>query len=1132
MKAALDTAATEVSPNPSRDLVIPAHELVCCVGRGSYGEVWLSRNTMMGNFRAVKIVFKDRFKDRHPYEREIEGIRKFEPISRSHEGFIDVLQVGRNEAGGYFYYVMEVGDDVTNGQTIDPDNYVPKTLFKEISIRGRQSLEECLRLGLSISSALDRLHQQGLIHRDVKPSNIIFVHGVPKLADIGLVAEIERASSYVGTEGFIPPQGPNSPQSDIYGLGKVLYEMATGKDRQDFPALPDDFQKLPDRPQLLELNEVLVKACHQEAPKRYQTAQEMHADLKVLENGYSVKRLRLLERRWARVKSVGKPAVMLLIILSVAGYVSSRHYREVAEQRERQVGAEIATGTHALEAGNYLASLPHFVEALRLDQHDARQIETHQIRLASVLAYCPKLAQLWLHEGRVNSVEISPDGREVLAAGWWKKAQVRDLESGERVSPEFGPKEGLLAASFSPDGRLVITASDEYTHVASVWRCATGEEVYRLKHPDCVFSAAFGRSGIRVVTGCKDKNAYIWDAATGKRLLTLNAHTGSLLCAQFSADEQYVVTAGMDGTAMLWNARTGQRMGQPLEHTSWVYFASFSPDGQRLVTASFERKARLWEVPSGRELPAVMHHGDGVRSARFSPDGRYILTASLDGTVRLWDAQSGLPLARNAVLKHSSRVMDAAFSPDGRRIATSCADGTVRVFDLAGSPFQLQLLPGVASSDGTRTASSANTQVKVHPTPLSELRPTSITTPRMVRGVTLNREGRFALTLYEPTNVSVPSSLSLQVWNTVSGEAASPVMPCTNSLAQASLSEDGRRLALVAGRAVSIMDVPSGTRLATLSHLNQVTMACFGKDHGALATVSANQVHVWDATRGVELFPALRLTGNVSHVEFSPQGHRLLTCTTDDTLSERAAQIWDAATGKAVSQALWHRDGVLFAAWSLDGRRIVTASEDFTAIVWDAATGKQLLPALEHRGQVRGAAFSPHGRWIVTVSSDKMTRLWDAETGVPLTPPLEHRALFERAVFLPEGRSFVTTTSSGQAWLWKLPRDHHSVEALESLSRLLAGTWQPGGDAQSRMQTAWRSLVAAHPDDFRAQDSEVAAWHAREAEDAEKNKHWFGARFHLERLRAMRPQDQALAKRLAQAQKALGQNPVEILAQP
>src|ERR1051325_2313706 len=217
-------------------IAVPDHQLIQCIGRGSYGEVWLARN-LMGVYRAVKVVYRKNFGHQRPFERELGGIKKFEPISRSHESFVDILHVGQNEKGGYFYYIMELGDSTT-GQDINPRFYVPKTLAKEVALRGRLPLSECVQLGLWLSAALNALHSHGLVHRDVKPSNIIFVNGVPKLADIGLVADINEARSYVGTEGFIPPEGPGSAQADIYSLGKVLYEISTGKDRCDFPDLP------------------------------------------------------------------------------------------------------------------------------------------------------------------------------------------------------------------------------------------------------------------------------------------------------------------------------------------------------------------------------------------------------------------------------------------------------------------------------------------------------------------------------------------------------------------------------------------------------------------------------------------------------------------------------------------------------------------------------------------------------------------------------------------------------------------------------------------------------------------------------------------------------------------------------
>ena len=130
--------------------------------------------------------------------------------------------------------------------------------------------------------ALQKLHDLELVHRDIKPSNIIFVGGKPKLADIGLVVDSKAAGTFVGTEGFIPPEGPGTAQADVYALGKVLYEMAMGQDRLQFPVLPDSLPDGSEREKLMKFNRVVLKACHHDVRRRYKSAEEMRKDLERL----------------------------------------------------------------------------------------------------------------------------------------------------------------------------------------------------------------------------------------------------------------------------------------------------------------------------------------------------------------------------------------------------------------------------------------------------------------------------------------------------------------------------------------------------------------------------------------------------------------------------------------------------------------------------------------------------------------------------------------------------------------------------------------------------------------------------------------------------------------------------------
>lgn len=252
--------------------------MVRLIGVGSGGEVWLARNSL-GTYRAVKIISRNSFPWQKPFEDEFQGLLKFEPLSRDHDGLVDVLQVGGNAASDYFYYVMELGDDVHSGQNINPDSYRPRTLAHDLAERGRLPIGECIRLGAPIASALGFLHRRGLIHRDVKPANIIFVNGFPKLVDAGLVTEMFQSRSRVGTDGFIPPEGPGTARADIYALGKVLYEMSTGKDRNAYPELPADLGRTSEIQDLIQFNKIVLKACRANPRLRYRDAGEMMSAL-------------------------------------------------------------------------------------------------------------------------------------------------------------------------------------------------------------------------------------------------------------------------------------------------------------------------------------------------------------------------------------------------------------------------------------------------------------------------------------------------------------------------------------------------------------------------------------------------------------------------------------------------------------------------------------------------------------------------------------------------------------------------------------------------------------------------------------------------------------------------------------
>ena len=262
---------------------VPDHEVMRCIGRGSYGEVWLARG-VTGAWRAVKVVRREDFELDRTFEREFQGILSFEPISRDHEGLVDILHVGRNVEEGFYFYVMELADDREAGLKINVVDYEPHTLSSDKTRKVKLTLDRVVEIGISLADALTHLHDRGLSHRDIKPSNIIFVQGRAKLADIGLVARAGQ-QTFVGTEGFVPPEGPGTGSADIYSLGMVLYEVSTGKDRLCFPELAEEPGDPKEKKRRRMLNEVICKACDPNPKRRFGSAKHLSDALRQVRRG-------------------------------------------------------------------------------------------------------------------------------------------------------------------------------------------------------------------------------------------------------------------------------------------------------------------------------------------------------------------------------------------------------------------------------------------------------------------------------------------------------------------------------------------------------------------------------------------------------------------------------------------------------------------------------------------------------------------------------------------------------------------------------------------------------------------------------------------------------------------------------
>jgi formylglycine-generating enzyme required for sulfatase activity len=269
----------ESNPFPFKIPVIADYRPIRVIGTGSFGQVWIALDAT-GSPCALKIIHKGTFDD-EVFWKEFEGVKNYLPISRSNMGLVTILHVGKDPQENFYYYTMELADNANDLIGDDWKEYEALSLSLQINqIQMLYPLDEFEEIAINLASGLAHLHENGLVHRDIKPSNVIFINGKAKLADVGLVTKGVEASTFIGTAGYIPPEGPGMPAADVYALGKTFYELLTGKGVQDFPELPTMISDGNKTKSFAAYNLIVAKSCAPNYLERIQDGSELLNSLK------------------------------------------------------------------------------------------------------------------------------------------------------------------------------------------------------------------------------------------------------------------------------------------------------------------------------------------------------------------------------------------------------------------------------------------------------------------------------------------------------------------------------------------------------------------------------------------------------------------------------------------------------------------------------------------------------------------------------------------------------------------------------------------------------------------------------------------------------------------------------------
>src|SRR6266699_3343063 len=546
--------------------------LVQLIARGNFADVYLGGHTSLSTLAAIKILHTELAGEE--VEKFLTHARTFSSLNHPH--IVRVLEFG-TESNTPFLAM----------------DYAANGTLRQLHPRGtRLPLSTVVTYVKQIADALQYVHDQNLVHRDIKPPNMLLGPNYEIwLSDFGIAIvsqsigyQLQKSQEFEGTILYAAPEqirGRPRIASDQYALGVVVYEWLTGScpfygSIEEIARLhtlsppPPLREKVPTTS--LAVEQAVLKALAKDPNERFESVQEFP---KALE----------------RASRPGQPGM-----------------------------------------GTRQTSPPSLPPSSPLPPKTSSPGSTTPTPQVTLLTYHG-------HSDRIHALAWSPDSHDsqlIASSSLDETVQLWKALTGDNILTYRGNSLQAQALAWSPDGKLIASASDDAT--VQVLNATTGRTIFTYRgHRLGVKTVAWSPDGKRIASGSEDKTVQVWDAATGGNIVAYYAHGDKVNSLTWSPGGTHIASASDDATVQVWDASTGRKVFTYSGHTASVTGVAWSPDGRRIASSSLDETVQVWQSITGHCIFTHSGHSDWVSTVVWSPDGQHIASGSWDKTIQIWE---------------------------------------------------------------------------------------------------------------------------------------------------------------------------------------------------------------------------------------------------------------------------------------------------------------------------------------------------------------------------------------------------------------------------------------------------------------------------------------------------------------